>query len=189
MAIPQFEKSYHTATANYEKALTALEKARKAYSKAFTTAKPSQVLRMALADLIAVEKNPRYRIDMGSWVDPSCDGERCEVCFGGAVLANRFGMKEFSGGQEELIDIFNGDNEPACQRIHSLDEFRTGLYEETLRDRYGDNPKVLKLLKNEKFTDKLRDLENYHVCYDFEGAKPFKAAMKKLADFLENNGI
>lgn len=47
--------------------------------------KSSELIRMAIYDLLWVSKNPQYKIDMKEWHTPS-DGV-CKVCLAGAVMA------------------------------------------------------------------------------------------------------
>jgi hypothetical protein len=59
-------------------------------------------LRVALADLkaveaLAAEPNPQYEINMGTWLRQNQDGP-CEVCFAGAVMANRMKLEDKSDG-------------------------------------------------------------------------------------------
>ena len=48
--------------------------------------KPSELIRLALADLRKCEADPRYLIDMAQWHRP-VTSELCHVCLAGAVMA------------------------------------------------------------------------------------------------------
>lgn len=81
---------------------------------------PSALLELALNDLIQVENDPRYRVHMGYWHNPS---DTCAVCFGGAVLAKSLGVSP-----DERIDIL--DTVPLHNRkqISALDHARGGWW-------------------------------------------------------------
>ena len=53
--------------------------------------KPSELLQMALDDLLAIEKDPNYLIDMFTWHRKNYG--RCWLCPAGAVMARRLGAK------------------------------------------------------------------------------------------------
>ena len=78
--------------------------------------KPSELIRLALKDLEACEKDPDYEINMNVWHKPV--GDQCMVCLAGAVMAQTFEMpKNRNSGiyQHEHATIFYG-----------LDELRQG---------------------------------------------------------------
>ncbi len=51
--------------------------------------KLSELIRLALADLVKVEKDPRYEVYMGLWHIPN---GTCKVCMAGAVMAKTVGI-------------------------------------------------------------------------------------------------
>ncbi|KKN74287.1 hypothetical protein LCGC14_0392260 [marine sediment metagenome] len=53
--------------------------------------KPSALLKVALCDLKACERDPEYTINMSYWHRPNADGRCCEVCFAGTIMAQRSG--------------------------------------------------------------------------------------------------
>lgn len=55
--------------------------------------KPSELIKVALADLKKAEQDPRYKINMGAWhTGRKYQGETtCKVCFAGAVIAFSLG--------------------------------------------------------------------------------------------------
>lgn len=80
--------------------------------------KPSELIELALADLIKCERSPRYVIEMSDFHYPR-DGV-CEVCLAGAVMAQHLEVP-----QDEI-----GDPDGYGERVHgiiwSLDQFRLG---------------------------------------------------------------
>jgi hypothetical protein len=49
--------------------------------------KPSALLAVALADLEKAERSRRYKIDMGTWHNPSANEKTCSVCLAGSIMA------------------------------------------------------------------------------------------------------
>ncbi len=56
------------------------------YDKNNPPKRMSEAIRMALLDLEAAERLPKYRINMTAWHEPAGDGV-CEVCLAGSVMA------------------------------------------------------------------------------------------------------
>lgn len=56
--------------------------------------KPSAILKAALTDLMKVEQNRKFKINMGTWYEKKNSGT-CEVCHAGAVMACRLSEKQF----------------------------------------------------------------------------------------------
>lgn len=61
---------------------------------------PSEAIYQLLADLEAIERNPRYVVNMHTWVDAS-KTSGCQVCLGGAMLVRTL------GSHEEIFDIMH----------------------------------------------------------------------------------
>lgn len=82
--------------------------------------KPSELLRVALADLEAVENMPGYVIDMGTWHSPQSDG--CHVCHAGAVMANSLNVEK-SFYAYPFSRIPDGPDKNA---LNAINDFRIG---------------------------------------------------------------
>lgn len=129
--------------------------------------KPSELIRLALADLALCAADPNYRIDMGQWHMPE-DGV-CQVCLAGAVMAKTLNASR--------ADYLCPEDFPENRKkIKALDDFRDGLVCEAL-DELG------------------HDLSNWgHDAHDREitpyrtDAGAFMADMRQLADDLEAAG-
>lgn len=66
----------------------------------------SQAMRMALKDLAKVEKDPKYRVDMGAWhLANAYPNHKCAVCFAGSVMAKSF---KLSPDEEASFTSFQG---------------------------------------------------------------------------------
>lgn len=81
---------------------------------------PSALLRVALADLEAVEAQPdRYRVEMGTWHEPDKEAQVCLVCMAGAVMAKTLGISD----KEDLVPAETEDE----NKLNAINEFRIGL--------------------------------------------------------------
>lgn len=75
--------------------------------------KPSALIRLALADLAKVRKDPRYKVDMTGWHYKAAS--KCHVCAAGAVMAKtlkkninrKFDARNFGEESEALVAIDN----------------------------------------------------------------------------------
>jgi hypothetical protein len=82
--------------------------------------KLSALLRIAVADAKAVEKDKRYRLDMMAWHTPA--GAKCSVCMAGATMAKTL-----------TVDI-RKDVDPSSlsastnRRLRAIDYMRTGYF-------------------------------------------------------------
>lgn len=103
--------------------------------------KPSELIRLAIADLTKVERSAAYRVDMGHYHEPVelTDPVQyvCAVCFAGAVMA-----KTLDASKRDRVtpDCFDRDT---AHKLHALNEFRTGLVRSGLcmmGIRYIDSP-------------------------------------------------
>jgi hypothetical protein len=65
--------------------------------------KLSDLIQMALGDLMKVEQNGNYEIDMNSWHMPR-PNNLCRVCMAGAVLARFLKPDEYCSSPEGMFD-------------------------------------------------------------------------------------
>lgn len=86
--------------------------------------KLSSLLTLALDDLLLAEADPRYRVDMRDW--HHFDGEYCNICLAGAVLA--FSLNE-SLEDNELVKA-----RPVWNKLWALDELRKGYVDHAARE-------------------------------------------------------
>lgn len=114
--------------------------------------KPSELIRVALADLRKVEAMPDvYKIDMGDWHAVDDDSNHCFVCLAGSVMAQT--LKVDAGSNCEPWDF----DEVTCGKLEALNEFRAGCVRAGLScldvengpsvddremARYADNPEA-----------------------------------------------
>lgn len=81
---------------------------------------PSDLIMLALKDLMAVEKLKSYKINMGKWHEPN---GKCSVCLAGAVMVKELKIPKYKsvtgpGG------LGLSDREANC--LSALDRFRRG---------------------------------------------------------------
>ena len=96
--------------------------------------KPSELLTVALNDLIKTENDPRYRVDMYIWHDPM-GPDSCLVCLAGSVMAQSL---ETSPALETVPGHFDSDT---GGKLVALDCFQQGQTTRALRF-LGYNPSV-----------------------------------------------
>ena len=124
--------------------------------------KPSQLIRLAIADLEKCEQHPNYEIDMEKWWLQG--KKKCYVCLAGAVMAQTL-PDSYLHSDPCIVPA----NYPSSisSKLHALNYFRMGLtvlgmsqlgidykgYDMYVPD-YKDNPELFKeimLLMAEKF--------------------------------------
>lgn len=88
--------------------------------------RPSQLIRIAIADFKAITRDPRYIIDMDTWHRPAparldC-APRCHVCFAGAVMARQCGLPPNVNG----ADLIAPGMPTNGRKFLALNAFRRG---------------------------------------------------------------
>ena len=87
--------------------------------------KPSELLTVALNDLIKTEDDPRYIVDMYTWHEPiqalTVNDDRCSVCLAGSVMAQ-------SLEADPLLAVAPADffDSETRQQLRALDYFQQG---------------------------------------------------------------
>lgn len=94
-------------------------------NKALLPRVPSQLIRLALADLRKVEADPKYRVSMGHWHSRCSD--TCYVCLAGSVMAKTLSappvnvpLSAFPNDYQALLalnDFRMGHVDVACMRL------------------------------------------------------------------------
>lgn len=121
--------------------------------------KPSDLIELALADLIKCERSIKYHIDMSVWHEPN---GTCAVCLAGAVMAKSLGVS-ITADAAPHVDIPNAD----AGKLSALDQFRMGDCEMAF----------LELGGSEDFGKRFnREITPYE-----DDAGGFKREMRKLA--------
>lgn len=154
---------------------------------------PSALIRLALADLEAAEKDPKYEVCMGSWHDPPNNiTGRCAVCLAGAVMRGTLHAHRLTG--------YEPDDFKEARALEALDTFRYGdILGAVDWLEFTDAGDQLFLLTDEQ-EDQLRNVhasvdtsglgDGTLYCANYEDSpEAFKAYMTALADRLEAIGL
>lgn len=83
--------------------------------------KLSDLIFLAMTDLVAIEKNPLYTVDMDNWHEPDYSAGACAVCLAGAVMAQR--GEDFDDCDSIEADDWEGGE---SDKFHALDHARRG---------------------------------------------------------------
>ena len=129
--------------------------------------KPSELIRVALADLRKCEKDKRYGVDMGDWHSP--DGSRCYVCLAGAVMAKTLGAPI---GESKSAGSY-GSAPLVSDRLCALDDFRRGEVSDGLEE-LG----ILSPYRTMSIPD-----------YDADNPDDFHKAMSDMSDMFRREGL
>lgn len=130
---------------------------------------PSQLIRLALDDLLKVEAMPDvYEVNMGEWHMPQ-DNRICSVCLAGSVLAMHFNtdVKE-----QADTDRYGDHNERA---LLALNEFR-----------HADNDWWME--DGCVYINATPIVFDTHIPYYEDDRVGFHTAMRALADAFEASG-
>jgi hypothetical protein len=157
---------------------------------------PSKLILIALEDIEAVEKQPKFKFRMNTdWVTPLGDN-RCAVCAAGAVLVNRIDPSlpgeldkdgwftpEFlddSTNVQQLLAINNLREGDICSAFADLDLTKP----DTLPDYYVGN------LERSSFDGEERDFMGDRLSdLSHENRKAWKLHMQDLAGILQSEGF
>ena len=172
--------------------------ARTQAKREFKLAPLSGVIRLAIADLEAVERSKKYVVNMDVWHEPRVHvevglvmynpdtkveilremdetGASCAVCFAGAVMAHRFGA---SPNRSVCPIESNGFHETVVNRLDALNNVRMGWWDFAARDMGLDRDKI------EKAVGRIRI-----PTYGPKTRSRFKIQLLKAATRLEKVGL
>lgn len=136
--------------------------------------KPSEIMRLALADLRSCKSDDTYKINMGTWHTPLLNG-RCSVCLAGAVMAKTLKadpwMPLTPGSYDEITKI----------KMLFLDSIRNHCVSHTWIRKFCQEADTSRLLEVEEFAERLLevDTDNYSWAGDTH----------KIADKFEEVGL
>lgn len=137
---------------------------------------PSALIRLALQDLEACEKDARYYIHMGWWHSPSAtdnsvEKSGCAVCAAGAIMARTLGC---SPDQDLLPDGFDQEVRDALLAVDSL--------------RVGDTRWAFEYLGIDVDFEEV-GLLGFEITDYSQDPDQFKADMREYAQHLESRGF
>lgn len=148
--------------------------------------KLSDVIMVALEDLVKAERSKRYKVNMDHWHAPN---GKCSVCFAGAVMAKCDGVRpseyigpsDFSGRSERALRALN------FVRLYSFAEMfsefsghRTGLI-------YSPTVTNCEAMVVDELVEYFADPET-RVLYD-EYPAGFKRNMETIAAILKEHNL
>lgn len=65
-------------------------------------------IRLAVADVVAVERSKKFSMEMSTWLNPKRGvGKTCEVCFAGAVMVKTLGAPSTVDKYKPMEDIYD----------------------------------------------------------------------------------
>lgn len=160
--------------------------------------KPSEVIDMALADLIAIEKMDGYRIDMAHWHSPDTLYGKpvCYVCLAGAVIAQE---TEAQPTEKLTPDLLKGLTSSDIKKLDALDALRCGWLSVFLEDGFPDlpfKPEYTEILEKYEGSPTISSWPNLkrwlqvdYVRYDTNDPEKFKDYLRIVANVLEDLGV
>ena len=137
--------------------------------------KPSELILVALKDLIKCERSKKYKVDMTIWHQKEWpDAPACSVCLGGSVMA-----KSFDANPNEVLEPYNMKHLRVSDRrkLKALDHFRRGNIWCGLESMRLPLKRLYKI-------DSHMDVQFYS-----ESPTKFKADMRKMAKYLKSKGL
>lgn len=152
--------------------------------------KPSELIRVALADLTKVERDKKYVVNMGSWHEPVSSpyrrdggiGTTCAVCFAGSVMAKTCDVDPTTG----VVPGFWPERTE--RKFSALNSLRMGYVRTGVMTMIGHN--AFGRLSAKKFGELEKiDKDTWVPAYDSRDPKPFKLAMRKIVRKLERIGL
>lgn len=153
----------------------------KIIAKLFLPDKLSKLILVALNDLEKVEKDEKYKVDMGQWHHPPLYNGPCAVCLAGAVIAKTCKTsykKDLMPGDffENEVKKFN-----ALDLVRQGEIFRAliklGVDEKNARECQDKLWRVLNLYP--------KDWVNY---WNDDDKKIFKDNLRRISKFLKDEG-
>jgi len=117
----------------------------------------AELLKVAVADLEMINKNPKYILDVDLWHHPidSKKGDVCAVCIAGAVLAGTLEVNN-----HKCMDPYSFESK-TCKLLLALDHLRTDYPDEAIAKRLSIaldrdiSPDAIMLLRSCYDDDKL----------------------------------
>ena len=163
------------------------EKAQKVMSKKRLPKLPSALLRLAVNDLVKVERSKRYEVAMGDWHTGQCSDDVCHVCLAGSVLAKSLNIpKDADFGGVGWIYLPHGRYTEL--RLKALDSFRQGNIMYALRT-LGSwyEKKFLGQANTDDWVEIYTVVRNQPLYSRDPGV--FKSSLRRLATLLARMGL
>lgn len=143
--------------------------------------KPSELIRIALADLRECEADPNYDIHMSSWHQFNNVTRKCQVCLAGAVIAKTFDLPIKKAISPSDFELSGGER--TSFKLYALDQIREGkIYDGVWTIMVGDI-KIEDIKKIRKVEWDNTPIPHHRI--DREG---FHTTLHKVANELEAIG-
>ena len=137
--------------------------------------KPSELIRVALADLAKCQADERYEINMEEWHRPQSRSNgyefKCLICFAGAAMSQSLGAAPDIKAWPEDFD------DPDRRRLLALDAFREGYVKAAVQT--IDANRINSFLLPRKVS----------VTHFEADPAAWRADMEKIATMLEEAGL
>ena len=130
--------------------------------------KPSELLEQALEDLIKVEQDPRYQVDMSKWHEPR-DG-KCLVCLAGSWLAVT--KREPDNVNIGPYEYITEEDKITFSYLSAINEFRLGMVVSALR----------------QFRIEAHNLKD-RLTAPYEDRQQFEIDMRQIVTELKQEGV
>lgn len=151
--------------------------------------KPSELLKVALADYFLVKADPRYTIDLDNWHNPQESGQ-CKVCLAGSVMAKSFNLDINEPTSPHYLDISIGD------KLFAIDEFKNGNLREALNFLNVNNENLEIAVDMRKINPNTGIIEEDLIFNNFQydiisynDPELFEAYIQDLIGILEAEGL
>lgn len=133
--------------------------------------KPSKILREALRELLLIEKQKHFRVNLDVYVEENSDDGVCEVCLAGAVMVNRNSRVR----EAKTLREFHAFSRSAWNKFNFLDTIRRGLIARAFEHLNIQRPKEMPLLIY---------VHPYSI-----NPKRWRQDIRKIAYLLEKHGV
>lgn len=135
----------------------------------------------ALADLEAVEQDPRYEVEMGVWHSPAHHNNgKCVVCFAGAVMAKTYQVPP----TWDLSPSEMACNSQERRALCALDALRQGHIDDAVEN-YHMHLMEVDSLTDEFFDGRWDDWPQYNP----DNPERFKAYVRDVIEFLKSKDL
>lgn len=144
--------------------------------------KKSEILEIALKDLIAVEQMDKYTIDMGTWCEVDLNYGTCTVCLAGAVMMNTLkATPVLQNDWTDQVGLIPSNFEPSIMdKLRWIDNVRTG--DDDYADAFEDYV-LAQLGNNYSYLDISFEYPRYHANHE-----AFKQYMQHRIDHFKSIG-
>ena len=162
----------------------------------FLALKPSELIRLAINDLVKIERSKRYAVDMSDWHVPVRKHDTCYVCLAGAVMAKEFA---FPIDRRAAVGEYDGNynwsygrgnfNARVARRLSALDQFRQGNVYGGLKEGWSKQFAARNAFRlGRAGVTALEAALQTDADYDND-PEAFKATMRALAKALAKEGL